>query len=92
MTNVAEINEEIDQVALIARLQQENRKLRDEGLTDDAAEAPLSPEELASLHAAVRRQSTVFGGPITRRLAYSTALCAWRALCASIYPAPPRTS
>ena len=52
---MAEINEEIDQVALIARLQQENRKLRDEGLTDDAAEAPLGPEELASLHAAVRR-------------------------------------
>ena len=38
-----------------ARLEQENRKLRDEGgVADDAAEAQLGPEELASLHAAVR--------------------------------------
>ena len=95
VTNVAEINEEVDQAALIERLKQEcrgalcrashgalyramhgafyhgalhhrivigaylpkqeNRKLRDEGgMADDAAEAQLGPEELASLHAAVR--------------------------------------
>ena len=55
VTNVAEINEEVDQAALIEKLKQENRKLREEGgMADDAAEVQLGPEELASLHAALR--------------------------------------
>ena len=55
VTNVAEINEEVDQAALIEKLKQENWKLREEGgMADDAAEVQLGPEELASLHAALR--------------------------------------
>ena len=44
-------NEEVDHAALISRLKEENRALREAGgLTDDDATKRLSPEELATLH------------------------------------------
>ena len=48
-------NEEVDHAALISRLKEENRALREAGgLTDDDATKRLSPEELATLHGEVR--------------------------------------
>ena len=53
--NEVSLNEEIDHAALIARLKEENRALREAGgLTDEDASKRLSAEELAQLHSEVR--------------------------------------
>ena len=53
--NEVSVNEVIDHAALIARLKEENRALRESGgLADDDGSKRLSAEELAALHSEVR--------------------------------------